>query len=131
METTPMKNKLVKGFTLALFISLIIGFVTYRSGFLGGEKSNYPVSPNGSPLNNQTDSIPYKDTLIRKLIPSSKVIILKDESSKEKKERNPYLDSLLKNKSLISGSKSAIMIKPEDLVTSIQDSIAKDTLNKQ
>ena len=120
-----MKRKIIKGITLTLFLTLIGSFVAYRSGYFGGMKSTYPVSPNGSALNNQLDTIPQKDSTKRiEIMPSSKVMILKEPTLRVKDT------SKTKTTPLIHSSKSGIIMKQGDLKTIKADSIVIDSLKK-
>ena len=127
-----MKNKIVKGITVTLFSILIISFVAYRSGYLGGLKSTYSGRPNGSVLNNQRDTIPKNDSLKRlEMMSSSKVLILRDHSLEISDSSKVKIDSSIKIDPLIYSSKSGIIFKPEDLNKIKQDSTAIDSLKKQ
>ena len=98
-----MKNPILKGFTLTVFISLITIFIMYRSGYLNiGSASpikNHHYDPNGSVIqtNDSTTHI-IQDTHQPILIPSSKSIII--HKPNDQKEVNPFLfhisDSLIK-----------------------------------
>ncbi|NQY08071.1 MAG: hypothetical protein HRT71_00960 [Flavobacteriales bacterium] len=70
-----MRNIIVKGLTLALFFSLITGFVAYRAGYWGANGFSFPMSPNGSALNQTSSDSAVHQTRIA----SSKVLILTDE----------------------------------------------------
>lgn len=127
-----MKNKIVKGITVSLFLNLIISFVAYRSGYLGGIRSTYSGSPNGSVLNNQIDTIPNSDSLKRmEMMSSSKVLILKDHHLKKGDSSKVKIDSSIKIDPLIYSSKSGIILKPKDLKKIKQDSTVIDSLKKQ
>lgn len=87
-----MKDIFIKTITLLTFSCLIIGFVAYQAGYFEGEneiKQAISLSPNGSALNNQVNTIPQVDTLknqeifIRKphLMPSSKMMIIRPRTS--------------------------------------------------
>ena len=66
-----MKNRIIKGTTLTLFISLIIGFIIYKTNLSSTSKN---VDLNSS--TNKKDSITNTDSLSHKVfLPSSKVII--------------------------------------------------------
>lgn len=126
-----MKNKIIKGITLTLFSTLIIGFVTYRSGFLGGQKSTYSGSPNGSALNNQTDTIPKIDSLKKiEMMSSSKVLILRDFSIQLNDSNKPKSDTPEKINPLIYSSKSGIIFKPTDINKTGSVLIISDSLKK-
>jgi len=111
-----MKDKIIKGTTLLLFASLIAGFVAYRSGYFGGGKSAYSISPNRSALNNQLDTISKNDSLKRtELMYSSKSLIIKDNPIQSADSLTiSDLDSLLKRKLLMSTSKSGTIFDPKD-----------------
>ncbi len=127
-----MKSKIVKGGTVTLFMSLIIVFVAYRSGYLGGLKSTYSVSPNGSALHNQTDTISKKDSLQRmQMMSSSKVLILRDHSILLGDSSKVKTDSSSKMPPLMYSSKAGIILKREDLKKIKQDSTVVDSLKKQ
>jgi hypothetical protein len=127
-----MNSKIIKGITITMFSVLIISFVAYRSGYLGGLKSSYPVSPNGSALNNQTDSIPENDSLIRiEMMSSSKVLILRDHMIQNNDSNTTIIDSTTKIDPLIYSSKSGIILKAEDFKKILLDSIVTDSLKKQ
>lgn len=115
-----------------MFSTLLITFVAYRSGYLGGLKSTYPVSPNGSALNNQTDTIPKNDSIKRiEMMSSSKVLILRDHPLQVNDSNKVKIDSTIKIDPLIYSSKSGIILKPEDLKKIKQDSTLIDSLKKQ
>jgi hypothetical protein len=125
-----MKNIIVKGITLILFSTLIIGFVAYRSGYFGGQKSSYSISPNGGALNNQTDTIPKTDSLkVLKMMSSSKSIILLDHliQPKDSSKYKLQLDSVSRIKKIMYSSKSGIIFKSQDFKI---DSIKTDSLKK-
>lgn len=127
-----MKNKIVKGITVTLFSTLIISFVAYRSGYLGGLKSAYSGSPNGSALNSQTDTIPENDSLKRlEVMSSSKDLMFSDSVLKIIESNVIKIDSSLNIDHLIYSSKSGIIWKPEDLKKIKQDSTVIDSLKKQ
>tara|TARA_B100000401_G_C52640039_1_gene640260 strand:- start:397 stop:777 length:381 start_codon:yes stop_codon:yes gene_type:complete len=122
-----MQKIILKGSTLLLFFSLVTGFVVFRSGFFGDSKTSYPSSPNGSALNNQTD------TIIQEMMHSSKTLIIRDFSPPGKSDSNRInIDSLLADSTfkinpLIYSSKSAIIMEPEDLKLFRFDSLKIDT----
>ena len=122
-----MQKIILKGSTLLLFFSLITGFVVFRSGFFGDSNTSYPSSPNGSALNNQTD------TIIQEMMHSSKTLIIRDFSPPGKSDSNRInIDSLLADSTfkinpLIFSSKSAIIMEPEDLKLFRFDSLKIDT----
>lgn len=127
-----MKRKIIKGMTITMFSTLIISFVAYRSGYLGGLKSTYPFSPNGSALNNQADTIPTKDSTKRiEMISSSKFLILRDHPTQISDSSKVKIDSTIKIDPLIYSSKSGIILKPEDLKAIKKDSTQIDSLKKQ
>jgi hypothetical protein len=126
-----MKSKIIKGITLTMFSVLIISFVAFRSGYLGGLKSTYPVSPNGRALNNQTDTIPINDSLKKiEMMSSSKVLILRDHLIQNNDSNTTLIDSTTKIDPLIYSSKSGIILKPEDFKKTTIDSIVADSLKK-
>lgn len=132
IKNQKMKNKIVKGMTVTLFLTLITSFVAYRSGYLGRLKSSNSVSPNGNVLNNQTDTIPKNDSLKKlEIISSSKVLILREHSLEISDSSKVKIDSSTKIDPMIYSSKSGIILKPEDLKKIKQDSIAIDSLKKQ
>ena len=122
-----MQKIILKGSTLLLFFSLVTGFVVFRSGFFGDSKTSYPSSPNGSALNNQTD------TIIQEMMHSSKTLIIRDFSPPGKSDSNRInIDSLLADSTfkinpLIYSSKFAIIMEPEDLKLFRFDSLKIDT----
>ena len=122
-----MQKIILKGSTLLLFFSLVTGFVVFRSGFFGDSKTSYPSSPNGSALNNQTD------TIIREMMHSSKTLIIRDFSPPGNSDSNRInIDSLLADSTfkinpLIYSSKSARIMEPEDLKLFRFDSLKIDT----
>ena len=126
-----MKNKIVKGITVTLFLTLITSFVAYRSGFLDGLKSTYSVRPNGSVLKSQTDTIPKNDSL-KKLekMSSSKVLILRAHHLEFSDSSKVKIDSSVKMDPLMYSSKSGIILKPEDFKKIKQDSTVIDSLKK-
>ncbi len=133
-----MKNKIIQGITLTVFSALIISFVAFRSGYFGGLKSTYPVSPNGSALNNQTDA-KNDSTENMEMIPSSKVIILRDhpvpielDDSNDVKEVDPdvKIDSSVMINPIIHSSKSGIILNPRDLESMKQDTVETDSLEE-
>ena len=128
-----MKSKIIKGITITIFSTLIISFVAYRSGYLGGLKSIYPVSSNGSALNDQTDTIPINDSLKRsEMMSSSKVLILREYPPQISDSNKVKIDSIVnKIDPLIYSSKSGIILKPEDLKIIKLDSTEIDSLKIQ
>ncbi len=127
-----MKSEIIKGITIIMFSTLIISFVAYRSGYLGGLKSTYQVSPNGSALNNQTDTLSITDSIKRiEMMSSSKVVIILDHSFEVTDSNNVKIDSTIKIDPLIYSSKSGIILEPEDLKIIKQDSTEIDSLKKQ
>jgi hypothetical protein len=74
-----MKSLLIKGLTLAGFLSLIAIFLLYRTGkldnYLPGNNSDLQTSPNGGAIN-AGDSTPQRDSVERLRMFSSKVAIL-------------------------------------------------------
>lgn len=126
-----MKSKIIKGITITLFSTLIISFVAYRSGYLGGLKSTSSVSPNGNSLNNQTDTIPKNDSLKRiQMMSSSKVLILSDRPIQNNDSNTAHLDSTIIIDPLIYSSKSGIIVTPEDFKKIKIDSVVNDSLKK-
>ena len=126
-----MKNKIVKGITVTLFLTLITSFVAYRSGFLDGLKSTYSVRPNGSVLKSQTDTISKNDSLKKlEIMSSSKVLILRDHHLEISDSSKVKIDSSVKMDPLMYSSKSGIILKPEDFKKIKQDSTVIDSLKK-
>lgn len=126
-----MKRKIIKGLTIILFSTLITSFVAYRSGFFGGLKLSYSVSPNGSALKTQNDSIKKKDSIKKvSLMPSSKVLIIKDYTIQVGDTVRIETDTSSKIKPLIFSTKSAIILKPDDLTKTLKDSTLIDSLKK-
>ena len=126
-----MKNKTIKGITLTMFLTLIISFVAYRSGYFGGLRSTYSISPNGGALNTQTDTIPKIDSLKwLEMMSSSKVLILKDHPFRINDTSLMKIDSNFKVDPLIYSTKSGIILKPEDLKKHRIDSTKIDSLKK-
>ena len=70
-----MKQIFLKSATIILFLSLIIVYIAFRSGYFGGKKSTVPVSPNGSALNNQTPYIKDSNYVKRKMDSATFAII--------------------------------------------------------
>ncbi len=125
-----MKEKLIQGITLSLFLSLIVGFVSFRAGFLGTEKSAFYGSPNGTVLNNQTDSISKAKQ--NKLLPSSKMLTLNSYPTSLLKDsiKKPLIDTSGINKILLYSTKAGPIIISKDLQNAGSDSIAQDTVPK-
>ena len=133
-----MNRKIIQGISITMFLTRIISFVAYRSGYLGGMKSTYSASPNGSVINNPIDTIPQHDSLkiIKStpepmIMPSSKVMIIKDPLILKNDSNIMKLDSSLKLDPLMFSTKSGIILKPEDLKQLKKDSSVIDTLKKQ
>ena len=129
-----MQKNILKGSTLLLFFSLIIVFVTFRSGFFGDSNTSYPSSPNGSALNNQTDSITQIESMEDiEMMHSSKVLIIRELSLPDKSDSSRInidsliADSTFKINPLIYSSKSAIIMEPQDLKLFKFDSLKIDT----
>ena len=133
-----MKN-ILKGSVLLLFSTLIIGFVALRSGFFGNSKMAYPSSPNGSSLNNQTDSLYQFDSsevYEIEMMPSSKMLIINDvdlpqslfADSIDVKIDSSIKDTTFKVNRMMVGSKFSVMMEPEDLKILQPDSLKTDTL---
>ena len=129
-----MQKNILKGSTLLLFFSLIIVFVTFRSGFFSDLKTSYPSSPNGSALNNQTDSIIQIESIENiEMMHSSKSLIIRDFSLPDKSDSGRIsidsliADSTFKINPLIYSSKSAIIMEPQDLKIFKFDSLKIDT----
>lgn len=127
-----MKNQIIKGFTLVFFSSLIVGFVAFRSGFWGGNKSTHPGSPNGSVLVTPTDSLPASDSLRTiHMMSSSKVLILRDHSVQAVDSPRIEIDSSITINPLMHSSKSGFILNPEDMDKLKPDSTATDSLKNQ
>ncbi len=107
-----MKRTLIRSITLGFFIVLIIGFVGYQSGLLS---KPLQTSPNGGSLNSSNAGSTSDDTL-PVMMPSSKVLIIKDEI-KISEEMTPISEE---KKEMMYGSKSAIMFEPKDFNDSIE-----------
>ncbi len=78
-----MKKRLIQGFTLVSFLTLIVLFVAYKGGFIGRSSDYLHIDPNGTVIkNNQEDSVTILDTVIREeaLMPSSKSMIISDQA---------------------------------------------------
>lgn len=120
-----MKNQIIKGSTLVMFVSLISVFIAYRSGYLSGQKSFFSVSPKGEVLMNfQNDSIPKMDSLKKnELLPSSKTLILKDAIMVSDSNKINFTN-------LIPSSKSGTIVIRDYLKKNEIDSIQIDTLKK-
>lgn len=126
-----MKNKIIKGITLALFSTLIIGFIAYRSGYIGNKTSSFSTSPNESTQNNQSDTIQKTDSIVTiDMISSSKSVVLRDISFSLKDSSKTDQDSVSKDETLMYSSKIGLILKPEDLKKIELDSILTDSLKK-
>ena len=129
-----MKNKIVKGITLIMFSTLILGFVAFRSGSFGGQKVSYSVSPNGSALNNQIDTFPKVDTLTRiNMLPYS---LSSTGNALDKKPLNASTVNSLHTRAMMSSSKVLIIRDQSSPARSLMPSskigpmMRKDDLNK-
>ena len=125
-----MKENFIKGLTLLIFISLIVAYVTYRSGFFGSKKRSNPI--NDTESNHLKDSVPKFDLPGKtEFIPSSKSGIislpiskLELDSMREKKAR---IDSFKKELKMMPGSKSFLVIPPDEVKKLLPDSSRQDT----
>ena len=138
-----MKDIIIKSSTLMLFVSLLVGFVSYRSGYWGGTKSSYPVSPNGSALNNQVDTLPNVKIDDKQILPSSKVLILKEHSTPQNDTNNQTktqaqtqtqtqtkkdTNATLKTNPFMYSSKSGAIFELKDLEIPSIDTTKQDSL---
>lgn len=102
-----MQNKLLKTFTLLLFVTLLAGFVAFRSGKL-------PLASDGNTING--DTLPPKDTTPaqRIIIPSSKSMVLSNEVliSRDSASEPAVADTALSRRIRMSSSKSGIVFTP-------------------
>ena len=126
-------KKITKRLTLLLFISLVSGFVAYRSGWFGEKVQALAGSPNGSALNHVSDTVPKPDSTKRvKFLPSSKVLILKEPLKNSKKNSVADTTGLRPApRTFFPGSKSAAIVKPADLPKALKDTIATDSTRKK
>ena len=127
-----MKN-ILKGATLALFISLVGSFVLYRSGVFGDRTTSYSMSPNGSVINSSTSPTePATDSIAKQpfIMSSSKVIIIKDPivPLKDTAKASNGSNFIIRSKGLMSGSKSGRMLDSDDMVKIFKDSLQVDSL---
>jgi len=111
-----MNKTVIQGHTLILFSSLIIGFVAFQSGYFKIGTAPVPLNPNGTVLKSQhpQDSTKLKAADQKKtpVLPSSKVIIIKEPLLDSIPKANPELDtSLIKKPTFFSGSKSAPILR--------------------
>ncbi|WP_299101450.1 hypothetical protein [uncultured Winogradskyella sp.] len=111
-----MKRSLIKMFTIILFISLLVSFICYRSGYFYKQNES-----NSNETNNPMDSIVKIET-----ISSSKSLILVDHY---KKKDTTIKDTLVNIKPLIYSSKSGIILSTEDLYLLSKDSISIDSMD--
>ncbi|MCB0515678.1 MAG: hypothetical protein R2798_07090 [Chitinophagales bacterium] len=128
-----MKNKIVKALTLTMFSTLIIAFVAYKSGYFGGPKSIYSVSPNGSALNNSVNTILKQDTSYKqvRMMRSPKFMTLRDIQFQFDDSNAVKIDTTIKiDPRLMYGSKSGIILDSEDLKRMRTDSTVTDSLKK-
>lgn len=124
-----MKDKIIKGTTLLLFVSLVAGFIAYRSG----RTFSIQVGPDRSVPNNQSDTIPKADSLKRlEIIPSSKALILREHWLQlNDSVKQVESDSSLNSTPMIHSSKSGIILKPEDFKKMGSDTIRKDSIKQE
>lgn len=124
-----MKTKITRGLTIALFTTLIVGFVAYKSGFLGLERTSYSENAD-LPLPNPTDSLRKPG-----IMPSSKSMPLIDHSLPIVTNSNEGFDSMTspldeEDWRLMSSSKSGIVFQPDESIPthSLSDSITTDSV---
>lgn len=120
-----MNNKITKGFTIILFSSLIIFFVTYKSGYLNGNSKSSSSQPSLDTLVTKPPGLADIDTFkSTKMLSSSKSLIIRD--------LNLYtIDSLGIPTPLLPSSKIGFILKPEDIEKAHSDSVKIDTLNQK
>ncbi len=123
-----MKTKITKGLTIALFTTLIVGFVACKSGFLGLERTSYSENAD-LPLSNPTDSLRKPG-----MMPSSKSMPLIDHSFPIVTNSTEASDSITsspdeKDWRFMPSSKSAIVFQPDGSIPthSPADSITEDS----
>jgi len=124
-----MNQKIIKGITLIVFSSLIIGFVSYKSGYLDKKiSSNSIPSEQDKPFIN--DTLPTIDSTRQfRLMHSSKSIIMREHTKKPINSNENQIDAVLKRENIMYSSKSGIIINSADLIS--LDSISPDSLLKQ
>ncbi|NRD20467.1 hypothetical protein HNV08_10450 [Winogradskyella eckloniae] len=113
-----MKKSFIKMFTIILFISLIVSFICYRSGYFDKSEES-----NKNEISNSNDSIVKIET-----ISSSKSLILIDHY---KKKDTTSKDTLINIKPLIYSSKSGVIFSTKDLILLNKDSISIDSMDSK
>ncbi|MEN7551286.1 hypothetical protein AAG747_25435 [Rapidithrix thailandica] len=110
------QSMLIKMLTLTLFTGLIGTFVAYRAGFFKATLDSNSHSSQMDTLQ-RTDSISLK----KQWMPSSKVLILKENDLLKKDSLEPpfHSDSVkIKDPKIMGSSKSGILLTPEILLDS-------------
>lgn len=106
-----MKRNIIKASTLLLFVSLISGFVVYRSG---GMEDVIQLSPNGGNVQVKKDSVKSDTTEELTIMPSSKVhIIAKPKTKKDTAKITSPAQTEPKRKQTMSSSKSMMILDSE------------------
>lgn len=111
-----MKNIILKGTTLILFVILFLGYVFYKAGFFKDRITNF------SDKNYKKDS-----TKTIQIMSSSKLVVLKEKEIKAYTSSKLEIDTFLIKNIIFSSSKSGIILKPEELNI---DSIVANSLKK-
>ncbi|MCC6369502.1 MAG: hypothetical protein IT236_00710 [Bacteroidia bacterium] len=112
-----MRGKIIKVFTLLLFIGLINGFVMYRTGWL--TEVVLPNPNSGSVNSNQGLKNVLGDTMeVVPSLPSSKSIVLRRKAPKRDTVARFKIDTSKIVDDRMGSSKSAIIFKPVKIDTS-------------
>lgn len=125
-----MKHLILKVLALTSFSLLIISFVAYKSGFIGGHPWSYSLSPNGGALNNKKDTLDKKEIEKRLMMSSSKVLIIRKEEPKKPDTSKTNTDSINEHELYFPSSKVGRILKPGELRAIQIDSTTKDSLKK-
>ena len=97
-----MKNKLTKALTILVFVSLIIGFVAFKSRYFDEVEQSEPKINATQPLTE------YKDTV------------------KKDSTRTVSIDSIWIDETMISSSKSMQILSEEDFIAPKSDTANSD-----
>lgn len=126
-----MNQKIVKGITLLVFSTLIIGFVSYKSGYFNKHKASDNFNTELTALNSKNDTIQPIDSVAKRfdMLSSSKSFILREHTRLKIDSNITKIDLDLNSDNMMFSSKSGIIINPKDLIN--VDSISLDTLKKQ
>ncbi len=125
-----MKTKIIKAFTILLFVSLLATFVGYDAGFFNSKSISLQSSPERGALSQDNDTTAIADSIRQngKLMTSSKSIIIDAPLPPQKEDSlqryNEYIDSLLivEKRKTMSSTKVRLVVTREDIIKRLADS---------